>query len=268
MSLSRLSRRSRWIFSAFVVFLLLCLWAPQLLAQDAELMDETLEGPTVWTLIQEGGWAMFPLAACSLAMVALVIFNYIQLTRGKFVPEDLRQQVLEHMVACRVRSAIEVSSTSPSFLGRMLQVSLPKVDATDPETLGREMVEDSMAEFTIRENRSYMTTIGYLSVIAQIAPMLGLLGTVSGMIGAFNKLRGLKSPDASVLAGDISEALVTTMSGLCIAIPSLIFFFILRNRLNRLVADAHGAANEMIDASLTTLNADQQMAKVPEGLAT
>lgn len=237
------------------------------MAQDEIAEEVVVKGPTVFDLIKEGGWAMWPLGACSLAMVALVIFNLIQLTRSKFVPEDLREQVLDHMAACRVRSAIEVSSTSPSFLGRMLHASLPKVDATDPETLGREHVEDAMAEFTIRENRGYMTMVGYLSVIAQIAPMMGLLGTVSGMIGAFNKLRGLASPDASVLAGNISEALVTTMAGLCIAIPALVFFFMLRNRLNKYVAEAHLAAGEMLDASLATLNADQHLAKVPEGLA-
>ena len=241
------------------------------MAQDgepaADAAAEAATNPTVWTLIREGGWGMIPLAICSLVMVALVIYNFIQLTKSKFIPEDLRQQLMDHMGGCRVRSAIEVASTSPSFLGRMLATALPKVDATDPETLGRDHVEDAMADFTISENRSHMTMIGYLSVIAQIAPMLGLIGTVSGMIGAFNKLRGLASPDASALAGNISEALITTLSGLCIAIPALIFFFVLRNRLNNLVAEAHGAATDMVDASLNTLNADQQLAKVPEGLA-
>lgn len=239
--------------------------APDLFAQEAEVAPDVQI--TVFDQIKEGGWAMYPLGACSLAMVALVIYNLIQLGRGKFVPEDLRQQVHEYMVGCKVRSAIEVASTSPSFLGRMLATSLPKVDATDPETLGREHVEDAMADFTARENRSYMTMIGYLGVVAQIAPMMGLMGTVSGMIGAFNKLRGLESPDASVLAENISEALITTLSGLVIAVPAIIFFFVLRNRLNRLEADSHEAASDMIDASLNTLNADQQLAKVPEGLA-
>ncbi len=248
------------------ILLLALLTAPELFAQDAQLVEDA-KNPTVWDMIQEGGWAMVPLGLCSLVMVALVIYNFIQLTRSKFVPAELQSQVMEFMSGCKVRSAIEVSSSSPSFLGRMLATALPKVDATDPETLGREHVEDAMADFTIRENRSYMTMIGYLSVIAQIAPMMGLMGTVSGMIGAFNKLRNLQSPDASVLAGNISEALITTLSGLCIAIPAIISFFILRNRLNRLVAEAHEAASEMVDASLNTLNADQQLAKVPEGLA-
>lgn len=242
------------------------LLSPELMAQEAQVATEAQR--TVFDQVKEGGIMMIFLAICSLVMVALIIFNFIQLTRGKFIPDDLRSQLHEYMTGCKVRSAIEVASTSPSFLGRMLATALPKVDATDPETLGREHVEDAIADFTARENRSHMTMIGYLGVIAQVAPMLGLMGTVSGMIGAFDKLRGLENPDASVLAGNISEALITTFSGLVIAVPAIIFYFYLRNRLNRLVAESHEAAADMIDASLNTLNADQQLAKVPEGLAT
>ncbi|HUF62456.1 MAG TPA: MotA/TolQ/ExbB proton channel family protein [Verrucomicrobiales bacterium] len=238
------------------------LFAPSLWAQDQPIPKRT-----ILDMIKEGGWAMIPLGLCSLAMLALIIYNFLQLTQGKFAPAELKAALLEHMSHVRVRSAIEVSSTSPSFLGRMMSVALPKVDATDAETLGREAVEDSMADFTLRENRNYMSMIGYLSLIAQASPMLGLLGTVSGMIGAFSTLRDVKAPDATQLAGNISEALVTTATGLIIALPCLFFYFFFRNRLNRLVADCHNAGSEMIDASLAAVHADTQLAKVPEGLA-
>lgn len=243
------------------------LWsAPELFAQTDSASDEPQKSSFLQLLL-EGGWAMIPLLICSLAMLALIIFNCLQLTQGKFTPPELRATVLDHMQHCRVRSAIDSASTSPSFLGRMLAMALPQVDATQAETLGREKVEDAMADFTIRENRGYMNMIGYLALIAQASPMLGLLGTVSGMIKAFSKLRYLKSPDASVLAGSISEALITTATGLCIALPSLVAFFFFRNRLNKLVGDAHTSAGEMLDASLAAVHADQQLAKVPEGLA-
>ena len=174
--------------------------------------------------------------------------------------------LLDHMQNCRVRSAIEVSSTSPTYLGRMSATALPHVDATEPETLGREAVEDSMAEFTIRENAGHMTWISYLGLLGQIAPMLGLLGTVVGMLGAFSTLSLSGGADPSALAGDIGLAMVTTASGLIIAIPSVFFFFFFKNRLNKLVADCHLAASDMMDASIAAVNADQQMAKVPEGL--
>ena len=95
--------------------------------------------------------------------------------------------------------------------------------------------------------------------------MLGLLGTVVGMMGAFNTLAAEGQADPSTLAGDIGLAMVTTASGLIVAIPSIFFFFFQRNRFNRLVADCHQDVSELLDASYEAANADQIMAKVPEG---
>ena len=209
---------------------------------------------------------MAPIYLSSLIMIGLYVFNFINLSKAKFCPDPLRLTLYEHMQACRVRSAIEVASTSPSFLGRMLTQALPHVDATDPETLGRDGVEDAVAEFTVKENRPYMTTLGYFAILGQAAPMLGLLGTVAGMIGAFSTLKTQKGADPSALAGDISTALFTTAGGLIIAIPSIFGYFFFRNKLNSMVALCHSTTADMMDAAINTVNADQQLAKVPEGL--
>lgn len=258
-------------FGAFVLLALVVFFSfsivPELFAQDAAAAPE---GPKIKTLLDQikdgGGW-MVPIGFLSIAMVTLIVFNAMQLTKAKFCPDDLRMTLLDHMQNCRVRSAIELSSMSPTYLGRMMANSLPSVDATDPENLGREGVEDQMAEFTIRENRGHMQWIGYFSVISQIAPMLGLLGTVVGMMQAFAKLGATGGAQADALAGDISLAMVTTMGGLVIAIPCVVAYFFFKNRLNKLVSDCHQSAGEMIDASIATVNADQIMAKVPEGLS-
>ena len=241
---------------------------PDLLAQaaDAAVEGEEEEAVTMFDNVKQAGLWMVPLILASIAMVALIVYNFIQLTAAKFKPEDLKIALLDHMANCRVRSAIEVASTSPTYLGRMLASALPHVDATDPETLGREEVEDAVAEFTIRENRAHMNWIGYLGVIGQIAPMLGLLGTVVGMMGAFNTIGSQGQADPSALAADIGLAMVTTASGLIIAIPSVFFFFFLRNRFNGLVAACHQDMSDMLDASYQAVNAEQAMAKVPEGL--
>lgn len=241
---------------------------PDLLAQaaDAAVEGEEEEAVTMFDNVKQAGLWMVPLILASIAMVALIVYNFIQLTAAKFKPEDLKMALLDHMANCRVRSAIEVASTSPTYLGRMLASALPHVDATDPETLGREEVEDAVAEFTIRENRAHMNWIGYLGVIGQIAPMLGLLGTVVGMMGAFNTIGSQGQADPSALAADIGLAMVTTASGLIIAIPSVFFFFFLRNRFNGLVAACHQDMSDMLDASYQAVNAEQAMAKVPEGL--
>ena len=222
---------------------------------------------TAFQWVQKGGIVIIILAIALLAAIALIIFNLLQLTRARFVPADLQARLLEHMQACRVRSAIGEASESPTFLGRMLAVALPKVDATDPETLGRTAVEDAMADFTMREKAGYMANLGYLGVIAQAAPMLGLLGTVFGMIKAFAKLMVMKTTDASQLAGAIAEALVTTAGGLVVALLCIIPYFYLRNRLNKLIGEAHSVSGDMLDASLASLHQDTQLSKVPEGLA-
>ena len=241
------------------------LLAPEVFGQEAGSPEP--EKQSFFDLIVLGGWAMIPLGLCSIGLVFLVVYNFIMLTKARFSPTELEAPLLENMQNCMVRSAIEVASTSPSFLGRMLAYSLPAIDATKHEDLGREAVEDRMADFTIKENRPFMNWITYLSIIAQVAPMLGLLGTVSGMIGAFDVLRTTGGTDPQQLSGDISEALITTAAGLGIAIPALAFFFFFRNRLTGLVADCHSSAEEMLDAAIMSVHGEQAMAKVPEGLS-
>ena len=241
--------------------------APELLAQDdGDDADGDAAPLTMLDNVKQAGIWMVPLLVASIAMIALIVYNFIQLTKSKFNPDDLKMALLDHMANCRVRSAIEVASTSPTYLGRLMANALPAIDATDPDTLGREEVENQMADFTMRENRGHLTWIGYLGIIGQIAPMLGLLGTVVGMMGAFNTLAVQGNADPSALAGDIGLAMITTAAGLVIAIPSSFFFFFLRNRFNGLVAGCHQDASDMIDASVAAVNADQHMAKVPEGL--
>ena len=262
-----LQGRQFYIFAAFLAVLTFLFYsAPELLAQDADAdADATVAKKTMLDNVFEAGIWMAPLILASIAMVALIVYNFIQLAESKFNPPDLKASLFDHMANCRVRSAIEVASTSPTYLGMMAAAALPNVDATDADSLGREDVEDAIAEFTVKQNRGHLTWIGYLGIIGQIAPMLGLLGTVVGMMGAFNKLAAQGQADPSVLAESIGLAMITTATGLIIAIPSIFFFFFLRNKLNGLVANCHNDLSEMLDASNQAVNADQTMAKVPEG---
>lgn len=217
--------------------------------------------------VLDGGATMIFIALALITLIGLTVFNIVQLTKAKYCPDDLKAVLLDHMVNCRVRSAIEVAAAHPSFLGRMVAYSLPNIDATRPEDLGRDKVEDAIADFTANESRKSMIWINMISLVAQSAPMLGLFGTVLGMVGAFAQLGGGGDADPSALAGDISVALLTTLWGLVTAIIAVICYFIFKNRFNSLVSDCHHAAEELINASLSTINADQQFAKIPEGIA-
>jgi biopolymer transport protein ExbB len=250
--------------SALTVSTLL-LSAPALLAQDTDATPDG--GNALQKYVLDGGPTMIFIGIAILALIALCVFNFINLTKAKFNPDDLRGALLDHMANCRVRSAIELSASHPSYLGRMMAYSLPNIDATKPEDLGRDGVEDAIADFTINENRKGMTWINYIALVAQAAPMLGLLGTVIGMVGAFGSLGQTGSADPAALASDISVALLTTMWGLITAIPALLSYFFFKNRLNNLVADCHHNAEELLNSSIQTVNQDAYLAKIPEGIA-
>ncbi|MGJ8676768.1 MAG: MotA/TolQ/ExbB proton channel family protein [Akkermansiaceae bacterium] len=220
------------------------------------------------TYVIDGGWPMILIGLMILTLIALCVFNFMNLSKTKFSPEDLKAAMFDHMINCRVRSAIELGASHPSYLGRMMAYALPNVDARRIEDLGRDHVEDAIADFTINENRKNMTLINYISLIAQTAPMVGLFGTILGMIGAFGTLAGGSgSADPSQLAGDIQVALLTTLWGLITAIPALIAYFYFKNKLNNLVAECHHTAEELLNASIQTVNGDAHLAKIPEGLA-
>lgn len=238
--------------------------APALLAQE-ETASSDKTALQKWVL--DGGWPMILIGIAIVALIALCVFNFINLTKPKFCPDDLKAALLDHMTNCRVRSAIELSASHPSYLGRMLAYSLPNIDATKPEDLGRDGVEDAIADFTINEGRKNMVWINYIALIAQAAPMLGLFGTVYGMVGAFGSLGETGAADPATLATDIQIALLTTFWGLLTAIPSLVSYFFFKNRLNNLVADCHHISEELINASIQTVNQDAYLAKIPEGIA-
>lgn len=236
-----------------------------LMAQDAAAAPET---NALETYLTAGGpLTIFIVALGMLSLIGLSVYNAINLTKTKFCPDDLKAALMDHMVNCRVRSAIELAASHPSYMGRMMAYSLPNIDATRPNDLGRETIENAIADFSINEARKQMTWVNLISLVAQSAPMLGLFGTVFGMIGAFGVLKTSGSADPALLAGQISIALLTTMWGLVVAILAVCAYFFFKGKFVGLVAECHQASEELINASVQTVNGDAQLAKIPEGLA-
>lgn len=258
--------QARLLLVAAVI--LLSVFIPTLPAEEAEAAAAAApEATTLKDMIIGGGVFMLPIGVLSLWMITLAVFLMLQLGKAKFIPVGLKQEILANMAEVRVRSTIDAASEDASFLGRMVATSYPHVDATDPETLGRSKVEDAMADFTIRESLTMMTNIGYLSVIAQGATMLGLFGTVAGMVLAFDSMGLSGGSDPGALAGNISLALITTAGGLVVAIPAIFLFYGFKNRYNRMISDAQQIVIEGLESAIATVNADQMLARVPEGIA-
>ena len=270
--------RTKHHLLALLVVMLLSLFAPVLWSEDAAPAAppaagdaggdaETKQPTTLMDMIIGGGIFMVPIGILSLWAITLAVFVALQLSRKKFIPAGLKQDLLAYMADVRVRSAIDAAAVDTSYLGRMIACSYPKVDASDAETLGRGKVEDAMADFSVRENLGFMILIGYFSVIAQGSTMLGLFGTVAGMVLAFDSMGLSGGSDPGALAGNISLALITTAGGLVVAIPSIFLYYYYKNRFNRLVSESQHIGIQGLELAVEAVNADQMLARVPEGIA-
>ncbi len=201
---------------------------------------------SLFTMIQQGGWAMFPLAACSLTMFFLVFYAYLETRRSRFLPEETLPAVRQALDRLDLETAARTLEASSTVLGRSLAPALGKFRGDRPN-LNKEQVEALFVENAEAAENGVSQWVNYLNVVAAVAPMIGLLGTVSGMISAFQTIGqgGMGRPE--LLAADIGEALITTATGLVIGIPAMIFYFILRNRLNHRMIGTTQAATELID---------------------
>lgn len=186
-------------------------------------------GASLLDLVAQGGWAMWPLGLLMLSMFYLIFHCWSQTAGGRFVAKDLG--VVSAQLQSRDFSAARASfEASDTALARLMTLALNKVRPERPD-LNREGMEAAFVEGAEGEENAVSQWINYLNVIATVAPMVGLLGTVSGMISAFQTIGqgGMGKPEA--LAGDIGEALITTATGLVIGIPAMMAYFFFRNRL-------------------------------------
>ena len=183
---------------------------------------------------------MVTLIALSLITVYLIIDQFLMLQRKNIAPEDLGEGVKQLLAQGRVKEADQYCRTKPCTLAFVLSSGMSEIEFG--WTAVEKALEESLAEQAARLYRR----IEYLSVIGNLAPMLGLLGTVTGMILAFRQVAiSQGSAGASDLASGIYSALVTTVAGLVIAIPALGAFAVLRNRIDQLVAETAYQAQQV-----------------------
>lgn len=201
---------------------------------------------SMWDLIVQGGWAMWPLGLCSLIMFILIYHTWRETLRPRFVPDALLPQLRDALSARDVAAARQMVAGNRTVLGRSLAAALLRARPEEPDA-GKAQVEVSLSETMGVEDGAIGQWINYLNVVATIAPMIGLLGTVSGMIGAFQTISagGMGRPE--LLAGDIGEALITTAAGLIIGIPAMVAYFIMRSRLANQMTAAAQTATDLVD---------------------
>jgi biopolymer transport protein ExbB len=185
------------------------------------------------------GWLIIVL---SILGFALAIENAVFLRKEKLAPPDLIDEIEALFEAGDYQEAIELCEAEPNFFTNVVAAGLPKLNASF------EAIEKSLEEMTEEESLKLHSKVGWLSFIAAVAPMMGLLGTVSGMITAFNVIAATKGQaDPSQLSEGISGALVTTLLGLIIAIPMTFFFTMFRNKVVKTTIEIGAVVEDLFE---------------------
>lgn len=201
----------------------------------------------MFELVQAGGWLMVPILLCSVIAAAICVERFWTLRTAQIVPRNLLAQVWDWIKNNDMdnRKLRELRLGSP--LGQILAAGITN------HRRGREQMKEAIEEVAnhvVHEMERYLNTLG---TVAAIAPLLGLLGTVIGMIKVFTSIKLEGTGNAAVLAGGISEALITTAAGLTVAIPSLFFYRFFQRRVDELVISMEQEALKLVEV----LNSDR-----------
>ncbi|HBA86143.1 MAG TPA: hypothetical protein DCZ95_18835 [Verrucomicrobia bacterium] len=217
-------------------------------AADAEAKDDSASqsGMGLWTVIISSGWLgvilWLGLGGCSIAAAALAIDSFVTIREKKIAPDQLVSEVRSAMEQGDVMKALKQCEAFPTPLANILSAGFSNVKE------GFDSIQDIVSVTSDLESEKLMQRVAYLNVCANIAPMLGLLGTVQGMIYAFASLATTQAGAAqqAMLAMNIAQALWTTAAGLCVAIPAVTFYTFFKNRASKIVLGMEGLTMDLI----------------------
>ena len=208
-------------------------------------MTGTFWEMSAWSLIKAGGPVMAPILLCSLIALAIIIeklFYFKSIQTNIFL---LKRQTFGFIKNNKVKEAIQECDNNPSPVAKILKAGAAKFGC------GREEIKESMEDVSLFEIPKLEARMGALATIAHIAPLLGLLGTVTGMMTCFHTIQiraaSFNPISPGDLAGGIAEALITTIAGLMVAIPTFVAYNYLVNQVNTFVLEMERAATELVN---------------------
>jgi biopolymer transport protein ExbB len=212
----------------------------------------------VFELVQAGGWLMIPILLCSVISAAICLERFWTLRSAQIAPKSLLAQVWNWIKSNEMdnKKLRELRAGSP--LGQILATGIAN------HRRGREQMKEAIEEVAsqvVHEMERYLNTLG---TVAAITPLLGLLGTVIGMIKVFTAIRLEGTGNAAVLAGGISEALITTAAGLTVAIPSLFFYRFFQRKVDELVISMEQEALKLVEVLNTDRHEKTDRAAKPD----
>jgi biopolymer transport protein ExbB len=232
------TKRAVCQMSIALVFLVGLAFTAESLAQgagDADGVKKTAESPAadrnVLDLVVAGGYVMFPIGLCSVLALGVAFERFVSLTRDKLIPREFIEALRGSFSGGKkdYGAAMEYCEQSPCPISNIFKAGITRAPQGD------EAMEKAIEDAGAREVNKMKRSLKPLSVIARVAPLLGLLGTVYGMISAFQAASAMGVGKADSLATGIYEALVTTAAGLTLAIPVVIVYEILCHRVDSIV---------------------------------
>jgi biopolymer transport protein ExbB len=201
-----------------------------------------MESASMWEIVRAGGPLMWPIILCSVVALGITVERLWTLQARRVMPSGLLEKVWQLVDANQINDKVIASLQRNSPLGRVLAAGL--ASRHRPREQMMERLEDT-GRHVVHELERFLNTLG---TIASVTPLIGLLGTVTGIIKAFNAISAGGMGDPKMLSGGISEALITTAAGLLVAIPSLIAYRYLRGRVDGIVIDMEKSAIALTDA--------------------
>lgn len=193
-------------------------------------------------IVRAGGWLMLPIILCSIGAAAIILERLWTLKQDRVVPRHLTVEVWQLVKSNQLTQEHIQRIQAESPLGQILAAGLVNRDRDRAEL--KESIEDT-GRHVVHELERYLNPLG---TIAAITPLLGLLGTVIGMVKVFAAITTHGVGNPGVLAGGISEALITTAAGLSVAIPALMGYRYLRGRVDGLVVEMEKEAMKLVEA--------------------
>jgi biopolymer transport protein ExbB len=194
----------------------------------------------MWEIIKAGGPVMWPIILCSIGAAAIVLERLWSLQRDRVLPRELTDKVWKLVETGQLTDKHVDALAQNSPLGRVLAAGLQH------RHRGREIIKESIEDTGRHVAHDLERFLNVLATIAAVSPLLGLLGTVTGIIAAFNAIVAQGVGDPRVLSGGIGEALITTAAGLIVAIPALMGYRYLRGRIDALVIDMEKEALKLV----------------------
>ncbi len=227
--------------SLFVLALTFTVLYPEMLVSVAQAQTKSFGEQMLDSL----GIFLYPFIILIVGGFTLIIFNAIAIRKKAFIKDDVVAPIMQEVQSLNIQGALSLCDQYKLPVTAVLKGGLSRIQ---DDELDIEQIEKGLEESSGIALSKPFTWINMLNTIGSIAPMIGLLGTVTGMIGAFNVLTesGMGGESSKQMAGNIGSALWTTAAGLVVAIPTLIAYFIYKTKFGNVVAEVNQVAGEMV----------------------